>query len=326
MRLFWLFLLAILLLAPTILLAQKVDPAGSGPNFTSTPQSLQEVIQNIFNLALLVSGILAFGAVIYGAFMYTFSAGNPGMQSDARDQILQAFLGLALLLGSYLILNTLNPNLTRITLNPLPAITAPESQSPKTPPIVCPCGGGGGCNSKTRCIQDSLNNWGCLEVHRPDNCSVSCSGTSVCVYLGGVYTCKSPNSMCVVPVTSPTEKECTTDKQCVDPARPACWTTDYKCHATPQPTEKECDTNKPCTNPTLPVCWTTDYKCHPKPLGSEVCEFNSPNCPKVWQVCQPILNSFQGQCEAKCRSDQNPTGFLCPNGYSCNTSTGLCKK
>ncbi len=119
--------------APASTPGNTVDPAGSGPNFTSTPQSLQEVIQNIFNLALLVSGILAFGAVIYGAFMYTFSAGNPGMQSDARDQILQAFLGLALLLGSYLILNTLNPNLTRITLNPLPAITAPEYQAMRAP-------------------------------------------------------------------------------------------------------------------------------------------------------------------------------------------------
>ena len=112
---------------PTPTPGNTITPAGSGPNFTNTPQSLQEVIQNIFNLALMVSGILAFGAVIYGAFMYTFSAGNPGMQSDARDQILQAFLGLALLLGSYLILNTINPNLTRITLNPLPVITAPEN-------------------------------------------------------------------------------------------------------------------------------------------------------------------------------------------------------
>ena len=130
MRFFW-FFLVILILAPLSVLGQEIDPAGSGPNFTNTPQSLQEVIQNIFNLALMVSGILAFGAVIYGAFMYTFSAGNPGMQSDARDQILQAFLGLALLLGSYLILNTINPNLTRITLNPLPVITAPENQTPK---------------------------------------------------------------------------------------------------------------------------------------------------------------------------------------------------
>jgi len=90
MRFFW-FFLVILILAPLSVLGQEIDPAGSGPNFTNTPQSLQEVIQNIFNLALMVSGILAFGAVIYGAFMYTFSAGNPGMQSDARDQILQAY-------------------------------------------------------------------------------------------------------------------------------------------------------------------------------------------------------------------------------------------
>ncbi|HEY4525626.1 MAG TPA: hypothetical protein VJL32_00825, partial [Candidatus Paceibacterota bacterium] len=95
----------VLLVCPFWVSAQGPNsvPVG-GAQASSTPQSLQEVIQSIFNLALLVSGILAFGAVIYGAFMYTFSAGNPGMQSDARDQIMQAFLGLALLLGSYLVL------------------------------------------------------------------------------------------------------------------------------------------------------------------------------------------------------------------------------
>ncbi len=118
--------LALLLLPLLVLAANTPAPVG-GPSFTSTPKSLQTVIQNIFNLALLVSGILAFGAVIYGAFMYTFSAGNPGMQSDARDQILQAFLGLALLLGGYLVLNLINPNLTNMTLSPLPAVEAPKS-------------------------------------------------------------------------------------------------------------------------------------------------------------------------------------------------------
>lgn len=131
----------------------NVVPVG-GPSSLSTPRSLQTVIQNIFNLALLVSGILAFGAVIYGAFMYTFSAGNPGMQSDARDQILQAFLGLALLLGGYLILNTINPNLTNMTLSPIPAITPPESQVPKLG-TGTGCAGGGQCASLSNCQQTS---------------------------------------------------------------------------------------------------------------------------------------------------------------------------
>ncbi|HUX35406.1 MAG TPA: hypothetical protein VMV71_00025, partial [Candidatus Paceibacterota bacterium] len=41
-------------------------------------------------------------------------------QSDARDQILQALLGIVLLLGAFLILYTINPNLTNlapVTLN-----------------------------------------------------------------------------------------------------------------------------------------------------------------------------------------------------------------
>ena len=192
MRLFW-FFTAILFLTPIISLAQPIPPPGDGPGFTSTPQSLQEVVQSIFNLALLVSGILAFGAVIYGAFMYTFSAGNPGMQSDARDQIMQAFLGLALLLGSYLVLNTINPNLTRISLSPLPAITAPKTQAFEPTAGCPPCPSPQSCfliQGKPKCSDPPVG------PARGVSCITSsgttyCTTNQYCSYSGGTGSCVS---------------------------------------------------------------------------------------------------------------------------------------
>jgi len=58
-----------------------------------------------------IAGIIVFGVLIYGGIRYLTSVGSPSAIADAKDQIFSAFLGLIILLFSYLILNTLNPQL-----------------------------------------------------------------------------------------------------------------------------------------------------------------------------------------------------------------------
>ncbi len=55
------------------------------------------------------------GVLIYGAILYTVSAGNTSKQQDARSWITGAIWGLALLLAAYLILYTINPDLVNIS-------------------------------------------------------------------------------------------------------------------------------------------------------------------------------------------------------------------
>lgn len=66
-------------------------------------------VKNFYTFALGIAGLLAFGAIVYGAIKYTVSAGNPSQQSDAKEWITQALWGLLLLVGATLILSTLNP-------------------------------------------------------------------------------------------------------------------------------------------------------------------------------------------------------------------------
>ena len=70
---------------------------------------------------------LAVGVIVWAGLRYTLAAGNPSTQSDAKDQILQAILGLILLFGAYLILYTINPNLVNLKLKTLDSVsvTAP---------------------------------------------------------------------------------------------------------------------------------------------------------------------------------------------------------
>jgi hypothetical protein len=68
------------------------------------------------------AGILAVVMMMYGGIKYTVSFGNPSKLQDARDTITSAMIGLVLVLGSYLILNFINPGLTSLKAPNLPVI------------------------------------------------------------------------------------------------------------------------------------------------------------------------------------------------------------
>lgn len=78
---------------------------------TTTRTVLTDFIRYIFTLAISFAGLLAFGALIYGGIRYLTSAGDPTKMSDGKDQAMAGFLGLIILLSSYLILNTIDPQL-----------------------------------------------------------------------------------------------------------------------------------------------------------------------------------------------------------------------
>lgn len=90
-------------------------------------------------LAGAIKLLIALGAgfavlvAIVGGTQYVAAGISPSAKSDAKDRIFNAFIGLALILVSYLILNTINPDLVNLKFE-LP----PIGQAPSTAP-----GGGG---------------------------------------------------------------------------------------------------------------------------------------------------------------------------------------
>jgi len=91
---------------------------------------LPQYIKYIFNFAVAIAGLVAFGALIYGGFRYITSVGAPTAQIEAKDQIFAGIIGLVILLSSYLILTTINPQLVllkspeplRITATEIPGV------------------------------------------------------------------------------------------------------------------------------------------------------------------------------------------------------------
>ena len=147
-------------LAPLFAFAQTViSPAIPGMTGSVTAgTSPGAFIQGFYQFALMIGGVLAFGAIVYGGVLYAASAGNPSKQSEGKEWMKSALLGILLLAGAYLILYTINPNLVNLSLPTLSAVNVmAPSNSPIGPnPAVCtpPCASGYICKNSA-CVNMS---------------------------------------------------------------------------------------------------------------------------------------------------------------------------
>ncbi len=86
------------------------------PTTTETP--LPEYVRYIFNFVIVVSGIIALIMIVVGGIEY-LTATNKNTVQKSKERIKSAFLGLLILLFSYLILITINPQLIYLQISEL---------------------------------------------------------------------------------------------------------------------------------------------------------------------------------------------------------------
>jgi hypothetical protein len=72
------------------------------------------MVKYFYEWGIALGGLAAFISLIIGGFQYLTSMGEPARLAEAKDRIKSAFFGLILLLGSWLILNAINPQLTTL--------------------------------------------------------------------------------------------------------------------------------------------------------------------------------------------------------------------
>ncbi|MDO8466991.1 MAG: pilin [bacterium] len=84
-----------------------------------------EYIFAFYNFALGAGGLAAVAIIVFAGLKWTTSAGNVSAQSEAKDMILNAILGIVMLLGSILILRTIDPKLTTLELETLKPVLDP---------------------------------------------------------------------------------------------------------------------------------------------------------------------------------------------------------
>lgn len=89
-------------------------PAPGGKELT-VDSTIVDFVDYSYRWGILLGGLAAFFALIIAGFQYLTSVGDPMKMREARDRIRDAILGLVLLLSTFIILNTLNPELTTLT-------------------------------------------------------------------------------------------------------------------------------------------------------------------------------------------------------------------
>ncbi len=80
------------------------------------PANIAEYLNSFYGFAVGVAGLLALGMIVAGGVYYTVSAGSGDKQKEAKSMITSAILGVILLFGSYLILRTVNPRITNLSI------------------------------------------------------------------------------------------------------------------------------------------------------------------------------------------------------------------
>ena len=104
------------ILYPCLFHAQAALQIEDYPSFLNIRANMNfvELASAIFNFILLISGLAAFVMIVLGGSRYLTSAGDPSKMDDAKSQIFSAILGLVVIFASWMILNTINPELVSL--------------------------------------------------------------------------------------------------------------------------------------------------------------------------------------------------------------------
>ena len=140
-KLIFFLLLLFLLLGANFVFALEINypniPGSVPPQDfieTAPPEEIPSLyVKYIINFSIWAGGIIALGILIYAGIRYLISTGKPEAITSAKEQISSAFLGLLLLLFSFLILNTLNPQFTILEI-PKPEPVEVIERIPVPPP------------------------------------------------------------------------------------------------------------------------------------------------------------------------------------------------
>ncbi|MEI8061841.1 MAG: pilin [bacterium] len=89
---------------------------GTVYQFTQDSNSLCKLLNSWFRIGIALAGMLAVVMIVIGGFQYATTDSLFG-KSEGRTKVDNALFGLALALGTWLILNTINPALTNCSLD-----------------------------------------------------------------------------------------------------------------------------------------------------------------------------------------------------------------
>src|SRR3990167_8970154 len=102
---------------------------------TADTAGLANFFNNLYKFAIGMASVLAIIMIILGGLQYA-TQDIPGAKQEGKDRILQAILGLILVLSPALVFSIINPNILNLSINlkPLDTVSGSyQSRAPTTP-------------------------------------------------------------------------------------------------------------------------------------------------------------------------------------------------
>ena len=106
------------LLIASPVLAESKYPVIAGIEISETTTSA-EYIAYAFSLLVAIGSFIAVVMVVIAAIEWMTSSGNPSKIESSKGKIKNAVVGVGVLLGSYIILSTINPEITTVKIDDL---------------------------------------------------------------------------------------------------------------------------------------------------------------------------------------------------------------
>ena len=104
-----------------------LPPAPGGA--TLNPDSIDSLFTYIYNFALGLGGLFAFFRLVYAGILWGSEGSGISAKADARTTIINTIFGLLLLLFSWVILNTVNPQILNLNLSTSKTETTQQKQT-----------------------------------------------------------------------------------------------------------------------------------------------------------------------------------------------------
>ncbi len=102
--------------------AQNYVPLAPLPGLVADqPVSMENYLGVMFKIGIGLAGVFAVLMIVISGIQFIGGASSPSARTEANERITHAILGLILALGSWLILNTINPGLlkTKLEIDPI---------------------------------------------------------------------------------------------------------------------------------------------------------------------------------------------------------------
>jgi len=192
-----------------------------------------QYISGFYNYAMAIVGILAVIVLMIAGVIWLTSGGNPNKVGQAKDLISGALVGLGLLLGSWILLNTVNPDLVKFKVTPIRGIKpminccdqtkgnqVVEDSECAAPAVICQAG--------ENCSNDGTNKFFCLDESKYFCCEYQngSGGELLCDSVKTGENCQSlpgwdylksyTGRYCGLKQTIPYGTSCEGNSQCLD--------------------------------------------------------------------------------------------------------------